>query len=107
MDAAANLTDQAQMALGAQRQGPSHTNDAAKAKKTGKDFEAMFMTQMLQHMFSGVDQQKDGMFGGGHAEQMFRPMLLEEYGKIIANRGNGIGLADHVTRSLLNTQEVQ
>lgn len=107
MDVTAALTGQAQMAVSAPRaNNPAHTADAAKARKAGKDFEAMFMTQMLQHMFSGLDEQK-GMFGGGHAEQMFRPMLLDEYGKMIAQRGHGIGLADQVTRSLLATQEVQ
>lgn len=100
------FTDQAQMAVSAPKATPGHANDLDKAKKTAKDFEAMFMTQMLQHMFSGLDKQ-DGMFGGGHAEQMFRPMLLDEYGKMIAHRGNGIGLADQVTRSLLATQEVE
>lgn len=104
---AASFTNQARMAVAAPHKVPAQTADLAKAKSTAKDFEAMFMTQMLQHMFAGIDQQKDGMFGGGHAEQMFRPMLLEEYGKMIANRGNGIGLADQVTRSLLATQEVQ
>lgn len=101
------LADQARMAAAAPRgQAPQPTADQAKARATAKNFEAMFMTQMLGHMFSGIEQE-NGVFGGGHAEAMFRPMLLEEYGKMIANRGNGIGLADHVTRALLAHQEVQ
>jgi flagellar protein FlgJ len=83
--------------------GPAVTEE--KAKATGKKFEAMFMTQMLNHMFTGLDQGK-GVFGGGQAESMFRPMLMDEYGKMIANRGNGIGIADQVTRVLLSHQEV-
>lgn len=103
---ALGITDQARMAVSAPRgQTPQQTKDVEKARATAKNFEAMFMTQMLGHMFSGIEQE-NGVFGGGHAESMFRPMLLEEYGKMIANRGNGIGLADHVTRSLLAHQEV-
>ncbi|MCR6631158.1 MAG: rod-binding protein [Magnetospirillum sp.] len=79
---------------------------AEQARAIGKKFEAMFVTQMLNHMFTGVDAEKS-VFGGGHAEAMFRPMLTDEYGKMIANRGNGIGLADQVSRVLLSHQEVQ
>ncbi len=78
---------------------------AEKTRATAKQFEAMFMTQMLNHMFTGLEQ-GDGVFGGGQAEAMFRPMLMEEYGKMIANRGNGIGLADQVSRVMLKQQEV-
>lgn len=102
---AAGFTDQVQMAVSAPRPVAAQNGaDLAKAKATAKDFEAMFMTQMLNHMFTGLDQEKS-LFGGGHAEGMFRPMLLEEYGKMIAHRGNGIGLADQVTRALLAHQE--
>ena len=79
--------------------------NADKARATGKQFEAMFMTQMLNHMFTGLEQ-GDGIFGGGQAESMFRPMLTDAYGKMIANHGNGIGLADQVTRAMLKHQEV-
>lgn len=82
------------------------TKDPAQALAAAKQFEAVFVTQMLSHMFAGLETE-DGVFGGGHAESMFRPMLLDEYGKMVANRGNGIGIADHVVRSLLQTQEVQ
>lgn len=78
--------------------------DEAEARKAAKEFEAVFVTQMLQHMFTDIET--DGLFGGGHAEQMYRSMLLDEYGKMIANRGNGIGIADAVARSLLSHQEV-
>jgi len=79
--------------------------DAAKARETGKKFEAQFVSQMMSCMFTGLDQEK-GLFGGGHAEAMFRPMLLDEYGKMVSNRGHGIGIADEVTRMLLKHQEV-
>lgn len=101
------LTQQAQMAAGQPRKvAMSATPDMEKARATAKQFEAVFVTQMLNHMFEGVGSE-EGLFGGGHAESMFRPMLLDEYGKMVANRGRGIGVADHVARALLKTQEVQ
>jgi len=75
------------------------------AKKAGQNFEAMFIGQMMQQMFSGL--QGDKVFGGGGSgEKMFRPMLVDEYAKMMAKRG-GFGLADAVSRQLLKAQEVQ
>lgn len=96
----------AEMAASAPRTIATSAKTEAQAKATGKKFEAMFVTQMLNHMFTGLDAEKS-YFGGGHAEAMFRPMLMDEYGKMIANRGNGIGLADQVAKTLLSHQEVQ
>ena len=72
--------------------------DLAALKKTGQDFEAMFLSQMLGHMFSGM--KSDKMFGGGQGEEMVRSLLGDEYGKSIAKAG-GIGVADQVVRSVL------
>lgn len=105
MTAAASMMNQAQFAATQPRQFQTSGANAQRATQVGKQFEAMFMTQMLNHMFTGLDQE-NGLFGGGHAEAMFRPMLLEEYGKMIANRGHGIGVADQVTRVMLSQQEV-
>ena len=57
--------------------------------------------QMLQPMFNGLDA--DGMFGGGEAEKMFRPMLVEEYAKAMSKNG-GIGIADSVAREMMKLQ---
>lgn len=104
---AQGITQQAQMAASQPRNvAMSATTDLAKARATAKQFEAVFVTQMLNHMFEGLEGE-EGMFGGGHAEAMFRPMLTDEYGKMVANHGRGIGIADNVTRTLLKTQEVQ
>ncbi|MTJ83917.1 MAG: hypothetical protein F8N37_23265 [Telmatospirillum sp.] len=71
-------------------------------RKAAQSFEAMFLTQMFTHMFDGVG--KDSLFGGGAGEEMFRPMLLEEYGKAAASRG-GLGIADAVMHTLIQQQE--
>jgi len=70
---------------------------------SAKEFEAIFITQMLQQMFSGVEV--DPVFGGGHAEETFRGILMEDYGKKFAESG-GIGIAQHVQETLIRLQEV-
>jgi peptidoglycan hydrolase FlgJ len=62
----------------------------ASAHKAGKDFEAMFVGQMLESMFAGLG--KTALFGGGQAETTWRGFMLQEYGKAIAETGSfGIG----------------
>lgn len=104
MDAMIDTTS-AQLAASAPKAVAANAASPAQAKAVGKQFESMFLSQMLQHMFEGI-KAENGPFGGGHAEAMFRPMLLDEYAKMISNRPGGIGLADQVTRSLLQNQEV-
>ena len=82
----------------------SATTDADAAQRTAQDFEAFFLAQMFEHMFSGVEP--DAMFGGGEGEQVFRSMMFQEYGKTVARQG-GIGLADMVQKEILKLQEVQ
>ena len=81
---------------------PHHVADAATAKKVARQFEGVLVSQMLNDMFEGV--KTDGMFGGGPGEDMFRSLMIDEYGKQIARQG-GLGLADGVTRELLKRQE--
>ncbi len=83
---------------------PVRTSDPATARAVAEEFEAFFLSQVLDSMFKGI--KSDGMFGGGHGEGVYRPLLLQEYGKLLAERG-GIGLADAVMRELLITQEIE
>lgn len=73
--------------------------------KTAEDFEAFFLSQMLGHMFEGVGEQEN-MFGGGHGEKMFKSLLIDEYGKLMARTGQ-VGIADAVRRQMLQAQESQ
>jgi Rod binding domain-containing protein len=75
---------------------------AAALKKAAQDFEAMFMSSMLESMTAGVKPNK--LFGGGNGEQMYRSMLNQEYGKAIAATGS-IGIADSIEREMLRMQE--
>lgn len=70
----------------------------AALKKVGQDFEAQFLSQMLGHMFDGI--KTDKMFGGGQAEDVYKSLMVDEYGKSIAKAG-GIGIASQVVRSVL------
>ena len=81
---------------------PAATGNAAAAGKSAKEFESVFISQFLGTMFSGIPT--DGPFGGGQGEEMFRSMMVNEYGKSIESRG-GFGLANAVTRQLLKHQE--
>ena len=87
----------------AQIRTPAATGSLAQIKAKAQEFEGVFVSQMLGQMFEGIST--DGPFGGGQGEQMFRSLMLDEYGKQIAKQG-GIGVADSVTRELLKHQEM-
>ena len=73
-------------------------------KKAADDFESMFVSQMFSHMFDSVEV--DPLFGGGHGEQMFRSLLVNEYGKSVVKAG-GLGISAQLQRDMLRLQEVQ
>jgi Rod binding domain-containing protein len=75
----------------------------AKMRAAAEEFESVFLAQILENMFHGVPT--DGPFGGGHGESVYRSLMLQEYGKVIARRG-GIGIADAVMREMIKLQEV-
>jgi Rod binding domain-containing protein len=70
-------------------------------RRIAEEFESVFIAQMLAPMFQGIET--DGLGGGGIGEEMFRPMLIEQYANAIAQAG-GIGLADHVVREFMRMQ---
>ena len=75
---------------------------AEKLDDVAKEFEAQFISQMLENMFSTVDT--NPVLGGGEGEEAYKSLLVDEYGKLLARAG-GIGVADHVKRELLRVQE--
>jgi len=80
----------------------AHARDAKGVDKAAQEFEAVFLSQMMEHMFKGV--RTDGPFGGGKAEDIFRTFMTQEYGKVMAASG-GVGIADAVKREMLRAQE--
>ncbi len=81
----------------------SHQNNG-KAREAADEFEAMFLTQVLNSMTSGLEI--DGLFGGGPAEGIYRSMLNDEYAKSVSRQG-GVGIADVVYKEMLALQEVK
>jgi flagellar protein FlgJ len=76
--------------------------DMAKVEQSAKDFEAMFVTELMRPMFDGLET--GGMFGGGKTEEVFRGLLLDEYGKMMADTGQ-LGIADFVKAEMIAMQE--
>jgi len=68
-----------------------------KLKEACRDFEAIFLKQMLSAMKKTVD--KSELINGGMAEDIFDDMLYDEYAKIMAKTGS-FGLADMMFRQL-------
>lgn len=70
-------------------------------RRVAEEFEAMALAEMLGPMFEALDT--DGLGGGGFGEQMFRPMMVQQYAHNIARSG-GIGLADSIIAELMRIQ---
>jgi len=81
---------------------PGATSSAAKADWAAKEYESVFVSQFLSSMFSGI--KTDGVTGGGQGEEMFRSLMINEYGKAFEQRG-GFGLAAQMKTQLLKHQE--
>ncbi len=66
-----------------------------------KDFESVFMAQMLKPMWEGVET--NSMFGGGIGEDVMRDFLVQEYGKSMAH-ADGFGISQSVMAELMEIQ---
>lgn len=73
-------------------------------REAAVDFESFFLSQMFSEMFSGVET--DPLFGGGPGEGVFRSMMIQQFGKSVAQSG-GVGVADAVMREMIALQEDQ
>ena len=80
---------------------PENVPGRAQAAKAAQEFEAVFLSQMLQPMFDGL--KTDGTFGGGFAEEIYRGLMLENIGREMAASG-GIGLSDAVLAEMVRMQ---
>ncbi len=80
----------------------AHRGTAHDIEQSAKDFESMFMAQMLQPMFETVGV--DRIFGGGHGEEVMRSFLVQEYGKVAAKNSH-LGIAAAVQSELMRAQE--
>jgi len=71
-------------------------------RAAAEEFEAVFLNNMLQSMFTSLEE--GGVWGSGNGAEAWQGMLVDEYAKTITDAG-GIGLADSVERELLALQE--
>ena len=76
--------------------------DVETAEEAAREFEAVFIAEMMKPMFEGIST--EAPFGGWKGEEVFRSLLLQEYGKIISQTG-GIGIADTVKEQMIQMQE--
>ena len=72
------------------------------AHRVGREFEQMFLAQVLGSMFDGLST--DGPFGGGFGEKMFRSLQTDAYARALAGRG-GVGIGNQITQEILRAQE--
>ncbi len=73
-----------------------------KKKKVAQDFEAVFLNHMMQSAFSTVDV--DPLFGGGHAEELWRGELIRAVTQLMAE-GDSLGIAQSVYDQLMQDAE--
>lgn len=101
---AAAVKTAAQAVKGAAASVEDAAKDAAKRakiKETSLNFEASFLSVMMQQMFEGVKTSEP--FGGGQGEEMFKSVMADAMSKQVAKAG-GIGLAPTVEREMLKLQ---
>ncbi len=82
-------------------QSPTALKIKAKAKGAAENFESMFLSNMFQEMFAGIDG--DGPFGGSGPLKIWRSFLTDQFAKSFAKAG-GIGIAPKVYETLLKQQ---
>ena len=71
------------------------------ARHAAEEFESVFLTEMMQPMFEGIGT--DGLGEGGEGEEMFRPMLIQQYASSISKAG-GVGIAVSILHELSRMQ---
>ncbi len=69
--------------------------------KAAQDFESVFLGQMVEQMYTGLDAK--GPFGGGFAEKTYRSLLDQEIGRQMSASG-GVGIADAVYAEMVKLQ---
>lgn len=95
----ATQNDKAKVAKNIKNAG--QIKDLEKIDKTAREFEAMFISEMMRPMFSGLETAAP--FGGGKGEEVFRSLLVNEYGNLTMKAG-GIGIADQVREEMIRLQ---
>ena len=80
---------------------PLLPRDLARTDAAAREFEAVFIAELLEPLFASVET--PAIAGGGKSEAFFKSLLQENYAKAFADRG-GFGLAAHVKAALIDIQ---
>ena len=78
-------------------------NVKGRAKQAAEKFEAMFLNNMFEQMYTSIDG--DGPFGGSGSLKIWRSFMTDQIAKSFAKSG-GIGLAPKVYEALLRHQGI-
>lgn len=82
---------------GGRMRGAQKIDRGSRLYAVSKDFEAIFIKQMLNVMRKSVN--KTGLLDGGLAEEFFEDMLYDQYAQKMADSGS-FGIADMIYRQL-------
>ncbi len=82
-------------------QAPAQSKEMVKIEQTAREFESMFLSEMLKPIFESVPVNE--IFGGGKTEEIFGGFLRDEYSKMLAGTGS-IGIAELVKDALIEMQ---
>jgi len=86
--------------------GPQAAQDRdGRIRRAAEDFTAVALNELLKPMFDTADT-ANGPFGGGAAEEAFKPMIVNEIAKQIAHQG-GLGIVEPVYQQMLRLQEAR
>ena len=94
----------AENAKNIQKQAAVSGNNEAQIYEKARELEGQFLSTMIEPLFS--KDKEGGLFGGGAGNDVFRSLMMNEYGQILSQAG-GIGLADNIAKEMLALQEVQ
>ena len=83
-------------------QSAKESGDMQRIEEAAQEFEAVFIAEMMKPMFEGIEA--EAPFNGGKGEEVFRGMMLQEYGKVTVQNG-GFGIADQVKAAMIEMQE--
>lgn len=65
-------------------------------RQAAREFEAIFLAEMLKH--SGLGEARES-FGGGVGEAAFSSMMTQEWARSLVDKG-GVGIADQLYKAI-------
>lgn len=95
------LLEASQAGAGKSNKSLRDAKNAKAMEQAAKEFEAVFISEMMKPMFEGT--QAEAPFHGGQGEEIFKSMMLSEYGKMVSQTGS-IGISHEVKDMMIQMQ---